>query len=37
MNRILTGQIVKNDVITGTGFLITENVVMTAKHTILKA
>ena len=37
MREITTGKILKDQKVTGTGFLVAENIVVTAKHNVLAA
>ena len=37
MNKLITGQIFINDVRKGTGFLVSSNILITAKHNIISA
>lgn len=37
MREITTGKILKDQKVTGTGFLVAENIVVTAKHNVLTA
>ena len=35
MSKIIVGQILKNDEVVGTGFLVSPDIVMTAKHNLV--